>query len=232
MKLFVVLQGTTTKSYSKTMKRISMMLAGAALLLCSCNAPTKPDSPSTDGNEKKENAVIETMMARRSIRKYLPQAVGRDTMQVILNCGINAPNGQNKQSWEIRVVDNPEFIDGISEIFKKENPKMAEDPNFKNMFRNAPTVAFIANDTTFAYSPVDCGLMAENMILSAWSMGIGSCCLGGPARFMKANPEAKKYLQEMGFSENYDLLLCIGFGYPAETPKAKPRDAAKVKFMD
>ena len=36
----------------------------------------------------------------------------------------------------------------------------------------------------------------------------------------------------MGFSENYDLLLCIGFGYPAETPKAKPRDTAKVKFMD
>ena len=101
-----------------------------------------------------------------------------------------------------------------------------------NMFRNAPTVAFIANDTTFAYSPVDCGLMAENMILSAWSMGIGSCCLGGPARFMKANPEAKEYLQQMGFSENFDLLLCIGFGYPAETPKAKPRNAAKVKFMD
>jgi nitroreductase len=74
--------------------------------------------------------------------------------------------------------------------------------------------------------------MAENMILSAWSMGIGSCCLGGPARFMKSNPEANKYLLEMGFSENYDLLLCIGFGYPAETPKAKPRDAAKVKFMD
>jgi hypothetical protein len=36
----------------------------------------------------------------------------------------------------------------------------------------------------------------------------------------------------MGFTENYDLLLCIGFGYPAETPKAKPRNAAKVKFMD
>lgn len=163
------------------MKRIRTMLAGAALLLlCGCNAPTKPDSPSADGNEKKENAVIETMMARRSIRKYLPQAVGRDTMQVILNCGINAPNGQNKQSWEIRVVDNPEFIDGISEIFKKENPKMAEDPNFKNMFRNAPTVVFIANDTSYDCSQIDCGLLGENMILAAQSMGIGSSAWQAP----------------------------------------------------
>ena len=43
-------------------------------------------------------------------------------------CGINAPNGMNKQSWEVRVVDNPEFINGLTEIFKKENPKAAERP--------------------------------------------------------------------------------------------------------
>ena len=70
------------------------------------------------------------------------------------------------------------------------------------------------------------------MILSAWSMGVGSCCLGGPVRFMKSNPEAAQFLKYLGFSENYDLLLCIGFGYPAEKPAAKPRNAAKVKFMD
>lgn len=179
-----------------------------------------------------KNAVIETIMTRRSVRKYQPQAVNRDTMQIIVECGINAPNAINRQAWEIRIVDNPEVIQKLTDLYLKENPKEAENPNFKNMFRNAPTVAFIANDTTFAYSPVDCGLMAENMILSAWSMGIGSCCLGGPARFMKSNAEANEYLKQMVFSENYDLLLCIGFGYPAETPKAKPRDAAKVKFMD
>ena len=179
-----------------------------------------------------KNVVIETIMSRRSVRKYQPQAVNRDTMQIIMECGINAPNAINRQAWEVRIVDNPEVIQKLTDLYLKENPKEAENPNFKNMFRNAPTVAFIANDTTFAYSPVDCGLMSENMILSAWSMGIGSVCLGGPARFMKANPEAQEYLKQMGFSENYELLLCIGFGYPAETPKAKPRDAAKVKFMD
>ena len=189
-------------------------------------------TPIQNNKNDEENAVIETIMTRRSVRKYQPQAVNRDTMQVIMECGINAPNAINRQAWEVRVLDNPETIQKLTELYVKENPKEAENANFKNMFRNAPTVAFIANDTTFAYSPVDCGLMAENMILSAWSMGIGSCCLGGPARFMKANPEANEILKQMGFSENYDLLLCIGFGYPAETPAAKPREAAKVKFLD
>lgn len=179
-----------------------------------------------------KNKVIETIMTRRSVRQYQPQAVNRDTMELIVKCGINAPNAINRQAWEVRIVDNPDMIQKLTDLYVKDNPKATDDPNFKNMFRNAPTVAFIANDTTFAYSPVDCGLMAENMILSAWSMGVGSCCLGGPVRFMKSNPEAAQFLKYLGFSENYDLLLCIGFGYPAEKPAAKPRNAAKVKFMD
>ena len=114
------------------MKSIKLMLAGASLLLlCSCSAQTQKETQAANANESKENAVIETIMSRRSIRQYKPQAVNRDTMQIILDCGINAPNGQNKQSWEVRVVDNPDFINGITEIYKKENPKAAEDPKFK-----------------------------------------------------------------------------------------------------
>ena len=210
----------------KTIKTLFGVICATSFF--SCTAPAQQEVKT----DVRNNTVIETFMTRRSVRKYQPQAVNRDTMQIIVECGINAPNAINRQAWEIRVVDNPKVIKKLTDLYVKDNPKEAENPSFINMFRNAPTVAFIANDTTFAYSPVDCGLMAENMILSAWSMGIGSCCLGGPARFMKSNPEANKYLQEMGFSENYDLLLCIGFGYPAETPKAKLRDAAKVKFMD
>ena len=215
------------------MKSIKLMLAGVSLLLlCGCGTQVQKENEATCGNESKENAVIENMMSRRSIRKYKPQAVNRDTMQIILNCGINAPNGQNKQSWEIRVVDNPEFINGITEVYKKQNPKATEDPNFKNMFRNASTVVFIANDKSYDLSQIDCGLLGENMILSAWAMGIGSCCLGGPTRFINSTPEAAEYLKRLDIPEGYQLLYCIAFGYPNETPAAKPRNAEKIRFID
>ncbi len=53
------------------------------------------------------NAVIENIMSRRSIRQYKEGPVARDTMQIILECGINAPNAINRQAWEVRVVDDP-----------------------------------------------------------------------------------------------------------------------------
>ena len=208
------------------------MLGAGLLCLSSCGGQTQQAQPAAANEAESTNQVIETIMARRSVRKYLPQPVNRDTMQVILDCGINAPNGQNKQSWAIRVVDNPEFINGLTEVYKKANPKAAEDPNFRNMFRNAPTVVFIANDIAYDFSQVDCGLLGENMILSAWSMGIGSCCLGGPIRFMKTDPGAAEYLKRLNIPEGYDLLYCIAFGYPDESPAAKPRDASKVMFVE
>ena len=195
------------------MKSIKLMLAGASLLLCcGCGMQVKESTTVTE-KASNENAVIENMMSRRSIRKYKPQAVNRDTMQIILNCGINAPNGQNKQSWAIRVVDNPDFINGITEVYKKQNPKAAEDPNFKNMFRNAPTIVFIANDKSYDLSQIDCGL-------------------GGPTRFINSTPDAAEYLKRLDIPEGYELLYCIAFGYPDETPAAKPRNAEKIKFID
>lgn len=202
------------------------------LPLMACGGGAQQQAPAeTPVQDSLKNQVVETIMTRRSVRQYKPQAVERDKMQTIVECGINAPNAMNKQPWEVRVVDNADYINGVTELYKKANPKAAEDPAFKNMFRNAPTVVFIGHDTKSESSPFDCGLLAENMMISAWPMGIGSCCLGSPARFMKT-PEAAEYLQKLGFSEGYELLYCIGFGYPDEAPAAKPREAAKVKFVE
>ena len=128
------------------MKSLSAVLLGGMFFLCSCVQSAQQECVKDEG----KNAVIETIMTRRSVRQYQPQAVNRDTMQIIMECGINAPNAVNRQAWEVRVVDNPEVIQKLTELYVKDNPKAAEDPNFKNMFRNAPTVVFIANDTTFA----------------------------------------------------------------------------------
>ena len=49
---------------------------------------------------------------------------------------------------------------------------------------------------------------------------------------MNTNKEAAPYLERLGFSEGYELLYCIAFGYPDEAPAAKPRMQEKVKFVD
>lgn len=217
------------------MKKCQTLIACAALLaLCSCTPQSgkQPNKNQEATNTVERTAsVVETIMARRSVRKYTDQPVEREKLQQITECGINAPSAMNQQPWEVRVVDNAEYINGITKVFKKANPKMAEDPNFKNMFRNAPAVIFIASPKDGS-GQLDCGLLGENMILAAQSMGLGTCCLGGPIAFMKTNTEAVPYLESLGFSDDYELLYAIAVGYSDEDPAAKPRETSKVKFVE
>lgn len=178
--------------------------------------------------DEQENAVIENIMSRRSIRKYKEGPVARETMMTILECGINAPNGMNKQSWEVRVVDDLVVMNEIIGLMAAGNPE-ADPGMVKGCFRGAPTMIFIANDPPYDCSPIDCGLLSENIMLSGWSLGVGSVCLGSPIRFLKNAPEA---IAKLGFSEGYTPIICIGMGYPDEAPEAKPRDFSKVRFVE
>ena len=210
------------------MKKLLLGIA-AALSMTACNE-NKQVQQTADIDTA--SVVNDLMMSRRSIRAYKDSVISRETLNEILKYGINAPNGQNLQSYEIRVIDSPVLIDSITQAVVKDNPKIAERDGFKNIFVNAPCVVCIACDTQYDMAQIDCGLLGENIILAAWAKGIGSCCLGSSARWILDSPSAKPYLDRMAFSKGYKLLYCIALGYPAETPKAKPRRDDMIKFMD
>lgn len=204
-----------------------LTFALATLMFASCNQPKEQDT----AKESSTDAVTELMMSRRSIRNYKDSLINSETLDEILKCGVNAPNGKNLQAYEIRVL-SPVLIDSITSAVVKDNPQIGEREGFKDIFVDAPCVLCIAYDTTYDMSQVDCGLLGENIILSAWSKGIGSCCLGSSARWIKDSPSAKPYLDKMAFSEGYELLYCIALGYPDETPEAKPRTMDKIKYIE
>lgn len=223
------------------MKRfIILLVALAALALALTLAITSHDSATpktsqTQISENSTNPVIETIMSRRSIRTYKDQAVPREILQQIAECGINAPNGMNAQQWEVRIVDNAEWIAAATKSYVESvkgtpSEKMVSGEGFKNMFRNAPAVIFIAHKPGHC-TQVDCGLMAGNMVLAAKSLGLGTCCMMGPLGFF-STPEGKDFLSSMKLSEGYELLLCVGVGYPAEEPAAKPRKKEVIEFVE
>ena len=204
-----------------------LTFALATLMFASCNQPKEQNAETESSND----AVTELMMSSRSIRNYKDSLINKETLDEILKCGVNAPNGKNLQAYEIRVL-SPALIDSIKSAVVKDNPQIGEREGFKNIFVDAPCVLSIAYDTTYDMSQVDCGLLGENIILSAWSKGIGSCCLGSSARWIKDSPSAKPYLDKIGVSEGYELLYCIALGYPDETPEAKSRTMDKIKYME
>ncbi|MCR5130568.1 MAG: nitroreductase family protein [Prevotella sp.] len=177
------------------------------------------------------NPVVQSIMARRSIRKYLDRPVEHEKLAALALCGINAPSGMNQQPWLLRVVEDQQLISQVNEVYKKANPEQIKrDPNFKNMFRNAPNLICVCTPANGG-GQLDAGLLGENIMLAAQSMGLGTCCLGGPVRFLKQNADAKFFLDRLDIPADYELCYIIAVGYPDEQPEARPRDASKVKFV-
>ena len=177
------------------------------------------------------NPVLSNMMVRRSIRKYLDKPVEHEKLEVIVKCGINAPSGMNRQPWIVRVVEDQKLIADVNEVFKQENPEqVARDKDFKNMFRNAPNLICVCTPANGG-GELDAGLLGENMMLAAQAMGLGTCCLGGPVRFLLSNEKCKFFLDRLDIPADYKLNYILAIGYPDEQPDAKPRDASKVKYI-
>ena len=183
-----------------------------------------------------KSGVIEVIEARRSVRVYKDTPVEREKLQLLAECGVKAPSAMNRQEWEVRIVDSKEWIDNCTADYLKavegtgKADYMKNAPGFKNIFRNAPAVIFVgAPDGVFAGENVGC--LAQNIMLAATELGLGTCFLGS-VQMMFAEPTMAEYAEMLDFSDGYRLRFALAVGYPDESPDAKPRDMAKIKFLD
>ncbi len=164
------------------------------------------------------NPVLSNMMARRSIRKYLNKPVEHEKLEAIVKCGINAPSGMNRQPWIVRVVEDQKLIADVNQAAER------------SLFYDAPALICVCTPANGG-GELDAGLLGENMMLAAQSMGLGTCCLGGPVRFLVSNEKCKFFLDRLDIPADYKLNYILSIGYPDEQPDAKPRDASKVKYI-
>ena len=209
-------------------KALTIVVAALSIMLSGCQTEDK-------SMENKETAVVDAIMSRRSIRQYKDIPVERELLQKIAECGVYAPNAMNKQEWEIRIVDDMNYLNEVTELMKVDMPFFvkSDEPNFRNGFRNASAIIAVAcPDDPTGMTLIGAGLMGENMCLAALELGLGTCVMAGPSVFMTTNEKAKPYLDKLGFSDGYKLRYFIGVGYPDETPAVTPRDLSKIKFVD
>ena len=164
------------------------------------------------------NPVLSNIMARRSIRKYLDKPVEHEKLETIALAGINAPSGMNRQPWIVRVVEDQKLIADVNQAAGR------------SLFYDAPALICVCTPAN-GRGELDAGLLGENMMLAAQSMGLGTCCLGGPVRFLLSNEKCKFFLDRLDIPADYKLNYILAIGYPNEQPDAKPRDASKVKHI-
>ena len=187
------------------------------------------------------NEVMNTILHRRSVRKYQPKQITDEELDRILTAGEYAPCAGGRQSPVFVVcqdaVLNREFGEinlGVLRAISDKRPGMKPgennapkrlglEPGKVSAFHNAPTVITVFAPKDWYNFTLDCAVAAENMMLAADALGIGSCLIAR-AEETFATERGKEVQSAWGLDETYEAKLHVLLGYSAEEPRtAKPR---------
>ena len=191
------------------------------------------------------NEVMNTILHRRSIRRFEPKQIEETALQQILQAGLYAPSAGGRQGVIFAVCQDKEVNERLGKIKRanshprmatetnfvsREQPSIADDPKLTNAFYDAPTVITMFAPKNFLFSVDDCAVAAENMMLAADALGIGSCYIGqGWSAF--ADPYGQEILRQWNIPTDHYAVMQLLLGYPREGdkhPTAKPRKEGRI----
>lgn len=177
--------------------------------------------------------VEECILSRRSVRSYQDKPVPEEDIQKLLEAGAMAPSSRNRQPVRFIIITNKKTISGLSEKVKKAlfslGGKYAEKAETKedSIFYGAPLLILLVGDRE-RRTAGDCDLAAENMMLQARALGLGSCYIG----LMNKIGDDRETLASLGVEEAQELYCPLIFGYPSQWPPQKTREAIVQKRID
>lgn len=161
------------------------------------------------------NETVRVLKERRSIRKYKDKQITKEELNTILECGMYAPSGKNKQSGLIVVIQNKELISKIAKI----NASFVNKEGL-NPFYNAPTLIVVFADKNISTYIQDGSAIITNMINAAYSIGVSSCWIHRAKETFETE-EGKKLMQDWNIPLNYEGVGNCVLGY-ADCKNIKP----------
>ncbi len=158
--------------------------------------------------------VLDIIKERSSTRGYTDEKLTADELDKIIEAGLSAPTGMNKQEIHFTVLngDNPV----LAEIEAEKNRLRNLDKLEHNFYYEAPTVIILSAEAGFKWSQVDAGIAVQNMALAATELGLGNVILG--CIYDALHGEKKAYFSEkLALPENYEFEIALAVGHKAVT---------------
>lgn len=169
--------------------------------------------------------AFETLMTRRSVRKYKPDMVPQEKLQRILEAGEYAATGRGRQSPIIIAVTDKTMRDQLS---KMNAAIMGVD---SDPFYGAPVVLVVLADKTVPTYLYDGSLVMGNLMNAAHAEGLASCWIHR-AKEEFNSPEGKKILQDLGITGDYEGIGHCILGYAdGDEPAPAPRKENYVYYV-
>ena len=187
---------------------------------------------------KAEMSVFEVLLGRRSVRHYQAQQVDQSSVNSLLEAAVRAPTAMHQEPWAFVVINDLQTLKTLSDLAKpliiakekisstqhtQQMLKIFDNPDF-NIFYNAETLIVICCKTDDPFYDADGWLAAENMMLAACAMGLGSCVIGSALPALNLS-DVKTQLR---ISDNYTAVAPIIIGYPNQENTASTRKSPVI----
>ena len=147
-------------------------------------------------------AVLDAIYRRRSIREYTPTPVSSDQLREIIRAGAWAPSGLNNQPWRFVTITDPDTIAAV-----------AAQTRYSHIILAAPALIALFLDTREMYNEVKdhqaAGACLQNMLLAAEALDLGAVWLG---EILNRKEEVNRVLD---LGRHYDLMAMVALGHPA-----------------
>jgi nitroreductase len=157
--------------------------------------------------------VVKAIRERRSIRKYKSDPISDEDLNVVLQAGRWAPSASNKQPWHFVVVRD-----------EQGREELAKAHAYGRFMAESPVVVVVLGDPAKhpKYYLSDPHNAVQNMLLAAYSLGLGTCWMG--VRDTDIEPAFRRIL---GIPESLRVICCVSLGYPDQK-----RESTRQEFSD
>jgi nitroreductase len=187
--------------------------------------------------------VFEAIAKRHAVRAFRPDKIDEGTVRELLKEAVRAPSAMHAEPWTFAVIQDPALLKKYSDLAKATwsperdvasavaHPRASDargksilsQPEF-NIFYDASTLIVICARPLGGFVTADCWLAAENLMLAACAMGLGTCCIGfGVPVLNRAEVKA-----ELGIPEDVVAVAPIIVGVPREDAPQTPRKAPEI----
>lgn len=163
-----------------------------------------------------EEAVLENIMTRSSVRSYTDQKVENAKIDKMLKAAMAAPTAVNRQPWEFVVVTDREILDKIPSIIK--GARMADKSQLAIVVCGVPSKSVAPPLSEFWVQ--DCSAATENLLLAAHGMGLGAVWCGA---YPDSNGRIAQLRELLSLPETLVPLNVIVIGYPLGEPVIKDK---------
>ena len=173
-------------------------------------------------------AVFDVIKERSSVRDYSSKPVEKEKLDIILESGRLAPSATNSQPWHFYVVKNKEKIKAlagkmpfgsqvvINSFIAKAPVVIVATAGPIDLFHKA--MSYIVNKKWYY---MDVAISLEHMVLTSWSLGIGSCWIGWF--------DEKQVKNIVNIPKNQEVIAMLTLGYPAKGYKPHKKTRKSIK---